>query len=68
MEAKARWLSVSRERMLTGIELTAKRVTTNVGIVHEQGHPEPWFIAMSDVPQHTKPSTTAAVGDRGGVL
>ena len=55
MEAKARWLSVSRavscgERMLTSVELTAKRVATNVGIVHEQGHPEPWFIAMSDVP------------------
>jgi hypothetical protein len=38
------------ERMLTSVELTAKRVATNVGIVHEQGHPEPWFIAMSDVP------------------
>jgi hypothetical protein len=36
--------------MLTSVELTAKRVATNVGIVHEQGHPEPWFIAMSDVP------------------
>jgi hypothetical protein len=37
-------------RMLTGIELTAKRVSTNVGMVHEDGHPEPWFIAMSDAP------------------
>lgn len=38
------------ERMLTNVELTSKRVTTNIGMVHEEGHPEPWFIAMSDVP------------------
>ena len=38
------------ERMLTNVELTGKRVTTNVGMVHEEGHPEPWFIAMSDTP------------------
>ena len=38
------------ERMLVGIELTGKRVLTNVGMVHEAGHPEPWFIAMSDAP------------------
>jgi hypothetical protein len=38
------------ERALVDIELTAKRVKTNVGMVHEDGHPEPWFIAMSDTP------------------
>ena len=38
------------ERMLTGVELTGKRVKTNIGMVHEDGHPEPWFIAMSDTP------------------
>ena len=38
------------ERMLNGVELTAKRVATNIGMVYENGHPEPWFIAMSDVP------------------
>ena len=47
------------ERMLTGIELTGKRVATNIGMVHEEGHPEPWFIAMSDVP------TTAKTFDYG---
>ena len=47
------------ERMLVGVELTAKRVPTNVGMVHEDGHPEPWFIAMSDVP------TTARTFDYG---
>jgi hypothetical protein len=38
------------ERMLQNVELTAKRVATNIGMVHEEGHPEPWFIAMSDAP------------------
>jgi Transposase DDE domain len=38
------------ERALTDIELTAKRVRTNVGMVHEAGHPEPWLIAMSEAP------------------
>ena len=47
------------ERMLTGVELTGKRVTTNIGMVHEEGHPEPWFIAMSDAP------TTARTFDYG---
>ena len=32
---------VRGERMLTGVELTAKRVATNFGMVHEDGHPEP---------------------------
>jgi hypothetical protein len=47
------------ERMLTDVELTAKRVRTNIGMVHEDGHPEPWFIAMSDAP------TTAKTFDYG---
>ena len=42
------------ERMLTDVELTGKRVRTNIGMVHEDGHPEPWFIAMSDAPTTTK--------------
>ena len=47
------------ERMLTGVELTGKRAATNIGMVHEEGHPEPWFIAMSAVP------TTAKTFDYG---
>ena len=47
------------ERMLAGVELTARRVATNIGMVHEDGHPEPWFIAMSDAP------TTARTFDYG---
>jgi hypothetical protein len=41
---------VRGERMLSGVELTGKRVKTNIGMVHEEGHPEPWYIAMSDAP------------------
>ena len=47
------------EHMLTDVELTGKRVATNIGMVHEDGHPEPWFIAMSDAP------TTAKTFDYG---
>ena len=38
------------EHMLTNIELTGKRVATNVAMVHEAGHPEPWIIALSEAP------------------
>ena len=35
---------------LRDVELTHRRVTTNVGIINDPGHGEPWFIAMSDRP------------------
>ena len=38
------------ERLLPGIGLTAREVPTNVAIVHEPGHPEPWIIAMGGAP------------------
>ncbi len=38
------------EHALVGIELTAKRVKTNAGMLHKDGHPEPWFIAIADTP------------------
>ena len=38
------------ERLLSGVELTEKRATTHVAMVHEPGHPEPWIIAMSEPP------------------
>ncbi len=42
------------EHRLSGIELTEKRVRTNVAMVHEAGHPEPWIIALSQAPSvHT---------------
>lgn len=38
------------EHMLSGVQLTGKRVVTNVAMVHEAGHPEPWIIALSEAP------------------
>jgi hypothetical protein len=38
------------EHMLTDVELTEKRARTNVAMLHEEGHPEPWIIALSDPP------------------
>src|SRR3954447_16024015 len=37
-------------RLLSDVELTGKRVATNVAMVHEAGHPEPWIIALSEAP------------------
>jgi hypothetical protein len=37
-------------RALTGVRLFAQGVMTNLGILHEDGHPEPWIIAMDAVP------------------
>jgi hypothetical protein len=45
------------ERYLPGVRLFASGVMTNLGILHEAGHPEPWIIAMDCVP------TRAAVLD-----
>src|SRR3954466_9927065 len=42
------------EHLLRDIELTEQRVRTNVAMVHEAGHPEPWIIALSQTPSvHT---------------
>jgi hypothetical protein len=38
------------EHMLTDVELTEKRARTNIAMLHEEGHPEPWIIALSDPP------------------
>lgn len=37
---------------LTGVELTAKRAPTNIGVIHDPGHDEPWIVAMSDEPSY----------------
>lgn len=45
------------ERYLPRVRLFAQGVMTNLGILHEAGHPEPWIIAMDAAP------TRAAVLD-----
>ena len=41
---------VRGEHMLTDIELTEKRARTNIAMLHEEGHAEPWIIALSELP------------------
>jgi hypothetical protein len=36
--------------LLSGVGLTGRRAATNVAVVHEPGHPEPWVIALSEPP------------------
>lgn len=48
-----------RERYLPGVQLFAAGISTNLGILHEAGHKEPWIIAMDC------PPTRAAVLDYG---
>lgn len=47
------------ERYLPEVQLFAAGILTNLGIVHEAGHAEPWIIAMECTP------TRAAVLDYG---
>lgn len=47
------------ERYLPNVRLFARGVMTNVGILHEAGHAEPWIIAMNCLP------TRSAVLDYG---
>jgi len=57
------------ERYLPGVRLFARGVMTNLGILHEAGHPEPWIIAM-DCPPHAGGGAglLRAVGHRADVL
>ena len=39
---------------LTNASFNNTKITTNIGILHESGHPEPWFIAMSELPNQSR--------------
>jgi hypothetical protein len=39
---------------LTNASLNETKVTTNIGILHEKGHKEPWIIAMDCVPNKAR--------------
>lgn len=49
---------------LTGVELTGRRVPTNIGVIHDPGHDEPWIVAMSDTPGYL---TTLDYARRWGI-
>jgi hypothetical protein len=49
---------------LHDIQLTHRRVTTNIGTIYDPGHDEPWFIAMLDKPGFL---TTLDYSERRGI-
>src|ERR671921_333086 len=50
--AKAR--AAERVFYLENVELTGRRARTNIGIIQDPGHAEPWIIAMSAKPGYLK--------------
>jgi hypothetical protein len=57
-------LAVSGGPYFENIILTGKRVTTNLGIIRDPGHTEPWIIAMSAKPGYL---TTLGYAARWGI-
>jgi len=49
---------------LPNVEVTHRRIPTNIGIINDPGHDEPWVIAMSDRPGYL---TTLAYTERWGI-
>jgi len=45
-------LTLSGACYFQDVALTGKRVSTNVGIIHDPGHAEPWIVAMSTKPSY----------------
>jgi len=52
------------ERYLSDVRLFNHGIPTNLGILHEAGHPEPWIIAMNDPPNR---ATVRDYGSRWGI-
>lgn len=38
------------ERLLSDVLVTRKQARTNIAMIHQKGHAEPWIIALSDPP------------------
>jgi hypothetical protein len=47
-------LAKNRQFALENVQLTERRATTNIGVIHDPGHDEPWIIAMSAKPGYMK--------------
>jgi DDE family transposase len=57
-------LALSGGHYFENIVLTGKRITTNLGIIRDPGHTEPWIIAMSAKPGYL---TTLGYAARWGI-
>ena len=47
-------LAEDRVFALENVQLTAKRATTNIGVIHDPDHAEPGIIALSATPGYLK--------------
>lgn len=47
-------LAAARVFTLENVQLTAKKATTNIGIIHDPDHDEPWIVAMPSAPGYLK--------------
>lgn len=45
-------LAKDRLFALENVQLTAKQATTNIGVIHDPDHAEPWIIAMAATPSY----------------
>ena len=54
----------ARDCYLKDVELTARRAKTNIGVIHDPGHDEPWIIAKTDKPGYL---TTLDYSKRWGI-
>ena len=62
-------LALSGGHYFENIILTGKRITTNLGIIRDPGHTEPWIIAMSAKPGYPHhPGIRRALGHRAHVF
>jgi hypothetical protein len=57
-------LALSGGHYFESVVLTGKQVTTNIGIIRDPGHTEPWIIAMSAKPGYL---TTLGYSARWGI-
>ena len=57
-------LADDRVFALEGVQLTAKKATTNIGIMRDPGHAEAWIVAMSEKPGYL---TTLDYSKRWGI-
>jgi hypothetical protein len=57
-------LALSGSHYFEAVALIGQRVTTNIGIIRDPGHAEPWIIAMSAKPGYL---TTLGYADRWGI-
>jgi hypothetical protein len=57
-------LALSGGRYFEAVTLTGKRVTTNIGVIRDPGHAEPWIIAMAAKPGYL---TTLGYAARWGI-